>query len=378
MRGLQYKNLKVTGFVLTVAVLIGCCGCKKEKKSDDSYAMPIDVAEVVTDSIVIYKDYPGTLRSTMIVDIVGRVNGYLRSHNYTYGDMVRQGQVLFTIEDTQYRNAVEQARAQLETAKSTCEYNTKQYEAMKKAFEKNAVSEMEVIQAKSNYEESLASIKNAEAALKTAQMNLSYCTIKAPFTGRVSTATITEGGYVGGENSPVTLATIYDNSEFYADFYVDDASYLRLNSTQSGAFKLDYDSIPVKFNEPYPHVYKGVLSYMAPDIDTGTGTMLIRVKLTNKQDELRDGMYTTISLPAETKRDAILIKDASIGTDQLGKYVYVVNDSNKVVYTTIKVGDLVHDSLRVVNSGLKPGDRYVTKALLKVKNGEVVKPVLTK
>ncbi|MDE6740696.1 MAG: efflux transporter periplasmic adaptor subunit, partial [Muribaculaceae bacterium] len=98
----------------------------------------------------------------------------------------------------------------------------------------------------------------------------------------------------------------------------------------------------------------------------------------NIDNELKDGMYITVELPYGINPKAILIKDASIGTDQLGKYVYVVNDSNKVVYTPIKIGEIYQDSLRVVNEGLNPGERYVTEALLTVRNGMTVKPELTK
>ena len=98
----------------------------------------------------------------------------------------------------------------------------------------------------------------------------------------------------------------------------------------------------------------------------------------NIDNELKDGMYVTVSLPYGVNPKAVLVKDASIGTDQLGKYVYVVNDSNKVVYTPIKVGEVYQDSLRIVNEGLGPKDRYVTKALLKARDGMSVKPRMTK
>jgi multidrug efflux pump subunit AcrA (membrane-fusion protein) len=102
------------------------------------------------------------------------------------------------------------------------------------------------------------------------------------------------------------------------------------------------------------------------------------VRVDNPYKELRPGMYATVNMPAETLNQAILVKDASIGTDQLGKYLYVVNDSNKVVYTPIKVGDLYQDSLRIVNSGIDKNSRYVTTALLKVRDGMKVNPIMSK
>lgn len=113
-------------------------------------------------------------------------------------------------------------------------------------------------------------------------------------------------------------------------------------------------------------------------MNTATGTILLKGTVRNIDNELKDGMYVTVRLPYGVNPKAVLVNDASIGTDQLGKYVYVVNDSNKVVYTHIEVGELYQDSLRIVNSGLKGGEKYVTKALLTVRNGEEVKPVLQK
>ncbi len=106
--------------------------------------------------------------------------------------------------------------------------------------------------------------------------------------------------------------------------------------------------------------------------------MLLKAELDNSYGELKDGMYANITLPYAIVPDAILVKDASISTDQAGKYVYVVNDSNKVVYTPIKTGELVRDSMRIVTSGLTPQSRYVTQALLKVRDGMEVKPIQQK
>lgn len=120
------------------------------------------------------------------------------------------------------------------------------------------------------------------------------------------------------------------------------------------------------------------MSYVAPALETSTGTLDMRCHIKNTYNELRPGMFVKVDLPYKKVSDAILVKDASISTDQLGKYLYVVNDSDKIVYTPIKVGPLYRDSLRVVTSGINPKSRYVTKALLKVRNGMKVTPRLIK
>lgn len=339
--------------------------------------MDVDVAEVVVDSVLLSKSYPGTITARNSVDIVGRVNGYLTSQNFKNGDHVKKGQVLFTIEDTQYRDAVAQAEASLTNAQSAYEYAQKNYTALNKALESDAVSQMQVIEAKSAMEQAEASIKNAKAALQNARTNLSYCTVTAPFEGDMSKGTMSAGSYVAGAGSPVVLATIYDNSEFWANFYIEDAAYER-SFLSKDRHLIDFDHVPVGFSEELPHSYEGPLSYTAPSVDSSTGTLMLRIGLENPYGELRNGMYCTVDLPYKVLPKAVLIKDAAISTSQTNKYVYVVNDSNRVVYTPIEIGDLANDSMRIVTKGLTGGEKYVSKALLKVRPGMEVKPIMTK
>lgn len=375
------QKFTICSMMLAACAATALSSCnEKATQSADSQLPPIDVAYVQVDSVTLYKSYPGTLKAIRVVDLVARVNGYLRSQNYNGGDIVKQGQVLFTIDNPQYADAVAQARASLESAKSARDYAQSHYLAVEKAYQKDAASKMEAIQAKSNYEQCVANVKNAEATLQTALSNLGYCTIRAPFTGHASTSEPSVGAYLNGEASPTTLATIYEDNKLFAEFNIEDASYLRMlsNCDSISSNPVNYDSIPIAFNEPLPHNYKGKLTYIAPDVNTGTGTILLRAEIENPYNELRDGMYATISMPVKVDPKACLVKDASIATDQLGKYIYTVTDSGIVKYTPIKVGSIVRDSMRVVTEGVGPDTRYVTKALLKVRNDMHVKPILTK
>ncbi len=373
------KNLKPYLILSAGCLLISAVSCKKNAKESEASEVPtISVATPVVDSIVLHKTYPGLLGASDNAAVVGRVNGTLLSKNYESGSYVNKGQVLFIIESTKYRDAVQQAQASLATAKSQYEYASKNYEALSEALKSDAVSQIEVIQAKATMEQAAASIKNAEAALSQANLNLSYCTVKAPISGYITSNIPNVGEYISGEGSPVTLCKIYDNAKMTAKFTIEDAQYEEMIGQNGGMKHALYRNVPLKFTQPLPHSYTADLSYESPSINSSTGTLELKGSVTNIDNELKDGMYVTIELPYGVNPKAILIKDASIATDQLGKYVYVVNDSNKVVYTPIKIGEVYQDSLRVVNEGLKPGDKYVTEALLTVRNGMTVKPELVK
>ncbi len=373
------KNINFYLILSAGCILLSAASCKKSAKSSPEDETPsISVATPVVDSIVLHKTYPGLLSAADNAAVVGRVNGTLLTKNYQSGAFVNKGQVLFTIESTKYRDAVQQAQASLATAKSQYEYASKNYEALSEALKSDAVSQIEVIQAKATMEQAAASIKNAEAALSQANLNLSYCTVKAPISGYVTSNIPNIGEYISGEGAPVTLCKIYNNSKMLAIFTIEDAQYEEMMGQHGGLSSSLYRNVPIKFTQPLPHSYTADLSYQSPTINSSTGTLELKGFIDNIDNELKDGMYVTVDLPYGVNPKAILIKDASIATDQLGKYVYVVNDSNKVVYTPIKVGEVYQDSLRVVNEGLKPGDRYVTEALLSVRNGMTVKPELVK
>ena len=368
--------MKPSVFLLCVAAAGLSSACHRHNAGHADSIPEIDVALAVEDSVTIHKTYPGTLIAKREVDLVARVDGYLLTQNYTPGDYVREGTVLFTIEDRNYRDAVAQAAASLSTAEASYKYNSERYEAMKRALESDAVSKIEVAQAKSAAEEAEASIKTAQAALQTARTSLSYCTVRAPFDGHVTTATHDIGSYLAGEGSPVPLAKIYHDKVMYVDFAIEDANYLSTLRNSVEAHPHAYDSIPVSFSEPLSKAYTARLDYMAPLIDTSTGTMKVQGMIDNPDGELRSGMYATVELPQGTEPHAVLIRDAAISTDQLGKYIYVVNDSDKVVYTPVTAGSLVDDSMRVISKGIAPGQKYVTKAMLKVRDGMEVKPIV--
>lgn len=365
---------------VALAALLSAVACRKSKDNDiaDSESMAVDVARPVVDSVTLYKEYPGSLIADRTVNVTAQVNGTVSAPLYTPGDHVKKGQVLFTISSSTYPNAVKEAEASLATAISNNRYAETHYDAVRKAYEKNAVSQMELEQALNARDQSRSAIKTAESHLADARSDLEKCTIRAEADGHISTNEYSGGNYVSGEGAPVTLATIYDDATVIANFAIEDASFLRTFENPNNRQLIDYAAVPIIFSEKLPHSYTGDLNYMAPNVDSSTGTILLQVAINNPYNELKAGMYCTIRMPYMVDPEAILVRDASLSTDQLGKYLYVVNDSDKVVYTPVKTGDLVNDSMRVVTGGLNARDRYVTSAMLKVRDGMTVSPVEAK
>lgn len=353
-------------------------GCKEKKSAGAMGGMPtpaISVAKPIVQDITLTKNYPGYLATEKTVNLVARVNGTLQSTSYSPGGRVKQGQLLFVIEPSLYKDKVTQAEAELNTARAQLEYARNNYSRMKEAIKSDAVSQIQVLQAESSVAEGVAAVSNAEAALSTARTNLGYCYVHAPFNGTISKASVDVGSYVGGALQPVTLATIYKDNQMYAYFNVADNQWLDMSmNSQSPERKLPQE-IMVQLGKEGTESYPATLDYLSPNVDLNTGTLMVRANFDNPQGVLKSGLYVSITLPYKEAKNAILVEEASIGTDQLGKFLYAVNDSDIVHYRHIEIGQLINDTLRQVLEGISPQERYVTEALMKVRDGMKIKAI---
>lgn len=367
------KKLMYIFLVLSVLT-----GCKEKKDAGAMKGMPtlaISVAKPIVKDITLTKDYPGYLTTEKTVNLVARVNGTLQSVSYAPGGRVKKGQLLFVIEPTLYNDKVAQAEAELKTAQAQLEYARNNYSRMKEAVKSDAVSQIQVLQSESSVTEGVAAVSNAEAALSTARTNLGYCYVRAPFDGTISKSTVDVGSYVGGSLQPVTLATIYKDDQMYAYFNVADNQWLEMSMNNQQPTKDLPKKIMVQLGKEGTESYPATLDYLSPNVDLNTGTLMVRVNFDNPQGVLKSGLYVSITLPYGEADHAILVKEASIGTDQLGKFLYAVNDSDIVHYRHIEIGQLINDTLRQVLGGLSPQERYVTEALMKVRDGMKIKPI---
>lgn len=347
--------------------------CRHEQTPQTSAALPVDVSKPIVREVTLTREYPGYLAAEAEVAIVGRVNGTLQSKNYTAGSRVSKGDLLFVIDPTLYRNAVTQAEAALKIAEANLVYARSNYERMQAAIEGNAISRIELEQAQADVATYEAQVSNAQAALATARTNLDYCYIRAPHDGLMALSDYATGSYIAGGGSPVQLGTLYKDDVMYAYFNVTDNQWLRQQQRRDVVGKEDMITFTLGEDKYFSRMAK--MDYLSPDVQLSTGTLRVRAELANSDGFLKPGSYISVVLPYEQMPAAILVTDASIATDQLGDYLYVVNDSNVVEYRHIETGNLVDDTLRIVRQGLAPDERYVSKALLKVRNGMHVMPV---
>ena len=368
------KFILLSIMTLCMICLLGCNNKGKKKTTSD--IPKVSVSKPYIMPIVLHKEYPGYLLSNNIVDVVGRVSGYVTLQNFSSGQYINEGDLLYVIEPTVYENEVSKAEANLKSAQASLDYYQNNYQRMLEASKSDAISQIDLIQAETNVRTAEANVKTAEANLKTAQNTLSYCYVKAPISGFLTTSGAGEGEYVSGsDGNPFKLTTIYNNDPIYAYFNIEDNQYLMIKMQSKNWESSLPKKVYVNLQEGnYPPI-EATPNYISPFVNLKTGTLTLRALFENSKYNLKSGMYCTVSLPYGEDDNAILIPDASTGTDQLGRYIYVVDDNNIVSYRHIEVGEIINDSLIHVKSGLNPDERFVTKALLKVRSGMKVEPI---
>lgn len=349
--------------------LFSFLGCTTKPKHSAMPIMEIQVSSPLVEDVMLTKQYPGYLTAEQTVNLVARVPGILEKVQFKPGSQVKKGALLFVIEPTLYKDNLIKAKAALKTATAQLAYQRSNLDRMREAAKSNAVSEIQVIQTEANVSKAEADVNTARATISVAKTNLSYCYIKAPFDGTIDRSQFDVGNYVGAAGASTTLATLYKDEMMFAYFNVEDKQYLSMMSST-----LHSQPISIQIGETGGVSYPGLLNYLSPNVDVATGTLSLRADIKNPERVLKAGMYVTITLPYHDLKEAVLVREASIGTDQLGKFIYVVNDSNVVNYRPIVLGQLINDSLRQVQQGISPKERYVTTALLKVRNGMKVKP----
>lgn len=370
---------KTISFITILTLLSG--GCKQESKikySREAAPVPeIQVAQPEESEVTYTYEYPAYLEAEQTVNLVARVSGFLEKIAYIPGQEVNAGQLLFIIEPKPYQDQVKAAESGVQSAQAQLAYAQASYDKMKEAVKTKAISEIDYLQAQSTYNSAIASLQNAKAQLNTARINLNYCYIKAPFKGKVSRNLIDQANFVPGSVNPTTLATIYKDNRMYAYFNMAYAEYQNLPPL-TGQLPVNdpLRFLTVKDAAAPLRQWKGELDYSSPNVDLQTGTVNIRAIIDNPHEELLSGMYVTIHVPYRNVKNALLIPETSIGTNQTGRFVYIVGQDNRVELKPVKVGVLQADGMREITSGIHRNDRYVVEALVSVRPGMQIKPVV--
>src|SRR5215210_111874 len=337
----------------------------------------VTVAPVPEREIAEWDEFTGRLEAVDQVEIRPRVDGYIRRVTFTEGREVKKGEVLFEIDPRPYQAELAGAEAELERAKSAASLAASDVERAGKLVKAQAISREEYDSRTSAEAQGGASVKGAEAAVETARLNLEWTRVRSPIAGRVSNALVTEGNLV--QTAPATLlTTVVSLDPMYVYFDSDEQTYLRYAGQARNGSNWRVTGLPVYLglaNETgYPH--EGRLDFVDNQVDPKTGTIRTRAVFSKKSRALTPGLFARVKLVGSKTRKATLVRDAAIGTDQDRKFVLVVGAGDSLQYRPIVPGRLT-DGLRIVSSGLQPGEKVVVNGLMRVRPGMKVAPTLT-
>ncbi len=337
-------------------------------------AVPVPVVVMEEKPVQIWKQFPARLAAVDSVDIRPQVSGLIQQIKFDDGQMVNKGDVLFVIDTRPYEAEAAQARADLQAANNQYTLAQKEFKRAEELITTGAIPKRTYDERLNNNQVAKSSVAAAEARLKRAQLNLEYANIKAPIAGRTGRAEITQGNLVdAGPNAPV-LTTIVSSEGIYADFDVDEQTYLGFvrNSAKNRA---EEQKIPVKITLQGAEdlVFDGTIHSFDNKINTASGTIRARAFFDNKDATLLPGMFVTARISSSSDTQAFLVPEGVISTDQDRKFVYVVGEGNKVTYREVTLGDSVNGE-RIVLTGLKAGDQVITDGIIKLRPDMVVEP----
>ncbi|MGH7063757.1 MAG: efflux RND transporter periplasmic adaptor subunit [Stellaceae bacterium] len=344
-------------------------------------SQPIPVAkprvQTVGNSVVI----TGNAAAVNAVKLVARVEGYLEKQHYEDGAFVKKGDLLFTVQQDQYKDQLQQAHAQVLAQQAALFYAKTEVIRYTKLVKQDAATQTEVDHWNFERASAEAQLLNAQAQVALAKLNLAYTEVRAPFDGIVGKHLIDPGNVVGGGGQQAALAEITQLNPIYvvANLSEQQVLQIRTNLNQYRMTLADLHKVPVDvgLSNDTGFPLQGTIQYVAPALDPQTGTLLVRGILANPDRTLLPGFFVRMRLPmGRVNRNALLVPDRALQQDQGGRYLLVLGKDDVVEQRYVQLGELIGD-LRVVTAGLKPDDRVVVGDLWRASPGAKVTPQLT-
>jgi membrane fusion protein, multidrug efflux system len=361
-----------------VLALTGC-------DSKNTYVPPppakVVVAQPVQETVTLYLDLTGNTAAFRTVNLVARVQGYLESIDYRDGAAVTKGTQLFVIERDVYQAQLDQAKAQLAKDQAVLaqgQVDLKRYETL---VQQNSIARQQAEDQAFVVQQNKATVDLDKANVENANINLGFTRVLAPFDGVVTNHQVDLGGLVGA-SGPTTLAAIVQTDPIYVYFTASEPQILALRRSAAKAgiplTRKDLthlSSIPVEIGlqdeEGYPH--RGHLDYVSPQLDSSTGTLSMRALFENEDQVLIPGLFVRVRIPIGHQDKALLTRNDAIGTSQEGSYVLVVGADSVIQRKIVKTGQK-QGQLRIIESGLNPGDWVVTEGVQHAFPGAKVEP----
>ncbi len=365
-------------FLPLLVLIAGAVGCQKKNEKAVPPPPEVSVAAPLEKEIVEWNEYTGRLDSVEGVEVRPRVGGFLEAINFTEGQPVKEGDLLFEIDPRPFAAEVARAEAKLEQSKAAASLAAANLDRAADLVKKNAIAKQEYDIRLSESQQGAADVQAAEAELDAARLQLGFTKVSAPISGIAGRQLVTRGNLVNGGTSQATmLTTVVPHDPIYVYFEMDEAAFMasvrrvfagEMPGRGKGKLPVEMGLIDEK---GYPHT--GEINFVDNRLNQQTATMLVRGRFENPESFLTPGQFGRVRVPASLKHKALLIPDEAINSDQSVKFVWVVKENNEAERRKVELGSL-QDGLRVVREGLAAGERLVVRGIQLVRPGAKVNP----
>jgi RND family efflux transporter MFP subunit len=383
----RVTRLPLVGIGLLLGAGLSLTGCSRSPEEGPEKSPPkVSVSYPLQREVTDYQDYTGRTAAVDSVQIQARVTGYLDKIYFREGAEVTEGTVLYEIDPRPYKAAYDAAKAQLAqnvAALELARQDNRRFKALAKEKE-GAVTQVDLDKYQSQEDQALANRDQARANLRTAKLNLDWTKVTAPVNGLIGRLLVTRGNLIVANQT--TLTTVVRQDPMWVYFDADEPTVLKVHELirqgKFGPAGAEVAKIPFRLqltNEKgFPH--EATMDFVNNQLDQATATLLIRGIFSNPKPAngprvFAPNMFVRVRVPTSGSYQALLMNPEAIGTDQNLKYVYVVDENNKVVRHAVKPGSF-QDGLQVITEGLKLGERVIVSGIQRVRQGATVEPTL--
>ncbi|WP_232826638.1 efflux RND transporter periplasmic adaptor subunit [Cognataquiflexum aquatile] len=343
---------KPTLFFVTVGLVMGC------SKKEEIVLPPVkvNVVKAIQKDVPIYEEFVAQVFGESDVDIRARVEGWVTSVNFEEGSFVKKGDLLYVIDDIQYKNRVDQVRSQLTATQTEMVRAEGELSRVKPLADMNALSKQDLDNAKAKYEASQAQVRAAEASLENAKIEFGYTRVYAPFDGLVGISNFRVGDYVTRSGTTSVLTTISSIGAVRVRFQISEREYLRLTQMTTEELERAKKNIQLIMADGSLYPETGEVDFADREVDPKTGTLTIEARFPNSRGVLRPGLFVKSRVLIKTFPDAIMVPQRAVMQLQHISRVFVVTDSSTIKAVPVETGPKYEDGW-IITKGIKAGDR---------------------
>lgn len=368
----------ITRIILIILLVINIIHYYTSKYRIVKIPLPkVEIQTPVSRAMSEYVTQTGNTVAFNSVDLVARVEGYLEKINFMDGTFVEQNKLLFLIEPEPYRAKLKEAEAELAAKKATHTYDTLEYARQKRMYTQHATSQSNVEKWLAKSEASTADVEKAEENLILAQINDSYTRVKAPFDGRIGRHLVDKSNLVG-HGAATILATIEQLDPIYVYFNLNEIDLINLRAAmkEQAIDEKVIRQVPVEIRLPTgkDYKFKGKLDFINTGLNASTGTLEFRALLPNDEYALLPGLFVQIKIALDSPSPRLTVPDSALQYDQVGPYLLIVNQDNRVVLKRVVLGPLEH-GIRAISRGIEPTDHIIVRGLQHASEGNLVHPI---